>query len=148
MRISDWSSDVCSSDLCRPVAAGFQAQHLRRLVEVEQRFGDAPEQYAGGDRRAEGDGEPAPAVEKRLRVRPAVGRAAEGREGDGGQKRKDQDAADRDVGAELATYPVVEGRFGGMEAHALLQAGEPGGGRKSKPRDSGTQSGPRSTTCA
>src|SRR3546814_5189059 len=79
---------------CRPVAAGFQAQHLRRLVEVEQRFGDAPEQYAGGDRRAEGDGEPAPAVEKRLRVRPADGRAAEGRERDGGQKRQEQDRSE------------------------------------------------------
>src|SRR3546814_16532119 len=82
-------------------------------------------------RRSSDLGEPAPAVEKRLRVRPADGRAAEGRERDGGQKRQEQDAADREDGTAIAQYPVVEGRFGGKEARALPPAGDQCGDRKS-----------------
>src|SRR3546814_5184135 len=42
MRISDWSSDVCSSDLCDPQAQDVRAQRLHdvlRLDAVAQRLG-------------------------------------------------------------------------------------------------------------
>src|SRR3546814_5501582 len=53
MRISDWSSDVCSSDLLRQCEAqiGFDPfiarQHAMRLLQVMQRFGKAFLQQPG-----------------------------------------------------------------------------------------------------
>src|SRR3546814_20699895 len=41
MRISDWSSDVCSSDLQRvdpPLGAERLARHRRQIVELQQRL--------------------------------------------------------------------------------------------------------------
>src|SRR3546814_15422210 len=42
MRISDWSSDVCSSDLLRDMAQSGAARHLRRaVIGLEQPRDDA-----------------------------------------------------------------------------------------------------------
>src|SRR3546814_9594404 len=38
MRISDWSSDVCSSDLAKPFSIGFRIEHPQSLID-EARFG-------------------------------------------------------------------------------------------------------------
>src|SRR3546814_3358416 len=45
MRISDWSSDVCSSDLDAPVAGCRRRRHRRIAVEAEERHGRG--QHAG-----------------------------------------------------------------------------------------------------
>src|SRR3546814_11658579 len=46
MRISDWSSDVCSSDLAKPFSVGlncaFGAQQLRPYVAELSRVADVP----------------------------------------------------------------------------------------------------------
>src|SRR3546814_8538527 len=34
MRISDWSSDVCSSDLLQPTIDHLQSQHIRQLFLI------------------------------------------------------------------------------------------------------------------
>src|SRR3546814_13858629 len=41
MRISDWSSDVCSSDL----AAGLREAYADLVADVESRYGVRPETY-------------------------------------------------------------------------------------------------------
>src|SRR3546814_5811185 len=53
MRISDWSSDVCSSDLCLAVEAGIQRMlSARRLAHMQMDHGGA---RIGAGRRAEAE---------------------------------------------------------------------------------------------
>src|SRR3546814_18091654 len=61
MRISDWSSDVCSSDLRQP--ANRIAARVGRGVGVEEIGGDAPQPARAGDRR---DVAGIPAVRRRV----------------------------------------------------------------------------------
>src|SRR3546814_16755481 len=46
MRISDWSSDVCSSDLVGQVAAGFD--EVERAIEANNGFSDAIDRAVDG----------------------------------------------------------------------------------------------------
>src|SRR3546814_3550564 len=51
MRISDWSSDVCSSDLLDQLADGAQCQADRRADGAHRLFGADRHESAAGDRK-------------------------------------------------------------------------------------------------
>src|SRR3546814_16606322 len=46
MRISDWSSDVCSSDLMAPMTTGKSEMRRRSLGEVEQYLNELLEEHS------------------------------------------------------------------------------------------------------
>src|SRR3546814_20940352 len=51
MRISDWSSDVCSSDLEREASANVvELLNLVRIPDARRRMNDYPQQLSGGMR--------------------------------------------------------------------------------------------------
>src|SRR3546814_6702404 len=71
MRISDWSSDVCSSDLAQHRGAGIDRQRMRRDHDrigrgpgrmVRSGRGDLPAGCTGGQRDQQADGHAAPGV--------------------------------------------------------------------------------------
>src|SRR3546814_1582344 len=81
MRISDWSSDVCSSDLAPAHAAGAVPAGLHRL-----RKADGRQQLPGrADRQAEGEG-----IDLGAAVGHPQGAAAELRPGGGELRRTDR----------------------------------------------------------
>src|SRR3546814_8411021 len=59
MRISDWSSDVCSSDLGRRQCLDRQRRIRARLCRVDPRCRRRPELFRDGDQPCRAYGEPA-----------------------------------------------------------------------------------------
>src|SRR3546814_14481870 len=50
MRISDWSSDVCSSDLIDALVVGEEEFHLAHRIAAARQFAKAQHLFARGDR--------------------------------------------------------------------------------------------------
>src|SRR3546814_14099397 len=78
MRISDWSSDVCSSDLQRRLGPARQAGHHDLEVPAERRLparpgGRARPHRRGNRRRGDSSRAPRAAGEGRLQDRKSVG---------------------------------------------------------------------------
>src|SRR3546814_1387252 len=71
MRISDWSSDVCSSDLLIGVLGGEALHQRLRIGEADilaRKTGESPQDV---ERLLARDEHPREPIERRLRVRPA-----------------------------------------------------------------------------
>src|SRR3546814_971843 len=102
MRISDWSSDVCSSDLLALVAAQVEDQQRRRVADAVDRDHHAPLDLGG-------------ALEELLRI------AAEHR-----QRRQRKECVDRDEDREqaipvVADQPVLDSEEHTSELQSLMR---------------------------
>src|SRR3546814_4956740 len=81
MRISDWSSDVCSSDLAERVGQNQHEQHEQRhaddiLAAAQRRAEQVSPDDIDGDHRGHGEYEDERADEERASGEPEIGRAA------------------------------------------------------------------------
>src|SRR3546814_7342438 len=141
MRISDWSSDVCSSDLADQAADAVDAEYVERIVEAELRLHDHHEPAAGdtGDRaeqdRAErtriarcrrdrdeaGDRARAGAEQRALVAERALGQHPEENARRGGDEAVDEREAGRAIGLErragIEAEPAAPQQAGADQRH-------------------------------